>query len=260
MSTTLKAQTINTIKQIFTFKWKPTIDLAIVALSWILVTGSLALANYVFTPARGGLYFVFYCVIGAFIFGIGLPIFWMVKVKKRPVADLGFTKKWWLASIIIQIVLATIQYFLTLYKTPILDIKTFLPLLSLALCIGFFEAIFWRGWVLLRLEESFGIIPAIIVGSVLYAAYHIGYGMNFTEMRFLFFIGIIFAVIFRFTKNVFILWPLLQPMGQLVTFIKDKLSLPMIAILGFLEVLLAMIILFIMVDKYYKKRLSKIKV
>lgn len=41
---------------------------------------------------------------------------------------------------------------------------------------------------MLRLEEAFGIIPAIVLGSASYAAYHIGYGMPTGEMVFLFFI------------------------------------------------------------------------
>jgi hypothetical protein len=117
------------------------------------------------------------------------------------------------------------------------------PLVALALAIGFFEAVFWRGWVLLRLEEAFGIIPAILLGSILYALYHVGYGMPASEMVFLFFIGVLFAVIFRLTRNVFILWPLFQPMGQLVTLIKDGLTLPLLAALGFAEVLILMFVL-----------------
>ena len=37
-----------------------------------------------------------------------------------------------------------------------------LPLAALSLTIGFSETVFWRGWVLLRLEEGFGIVPTLI--------------------------------------------------------------------------------------------------
>jgi membrane protease YdiL (CAAX protease family) len=128
-----------------------------------------------------------------------------------------------------------------------------MPLLALALAIGFFEAIFWRGWVLLRLEEAFGVIPAILLDSLLYAAYHIGYGMPMSEMAFLFFIGVMYAVAFRLTKNIFILWPIFQPMGQLVTLIKDGLKLPLLASVGFLEVLIVMFVLIWLGSRYAKK-------
>ena len=128
-----------------------------------------------------------------------------------------------------------------------------MPLLALSLAIGFFEAVFWRGWVLLRLEESFGMIPAILLSSLLYTFYHIGYGMGMSEMAFLFFIGIMYAVTFCLTKNIFILWPIFQPMGQLVTLIKDGLQLPLIAGLGFIEALIAMLALVWFGYRYAKK-------
>lgn len=89
----------------------------------------------------------------------------------------------------LQIVFAAFQYMGTLANTTLPQFETFIPLLALSLCISFFEAVFWRGWVLLRLEEAFGLVPAILLGSLLYAAYHIGYAMPMSEMVFLFFIG-----------------------------------------------------------------------
>jgi hypothetical protein len=106
------------------------------------------------------------------------------------------------------------------------------------------------------LEEAFGLIPALLLGSALYALYHIGYGMPLSEMIFLFFIGLIFAIIFRLTKNIFILWPVFQPMGQLITLLKDGLQLPPIAALGFIEVLLVMLIMVWLAGCYYKKQQS----
>jgi hypothetical protein len=127
----------------------------------------------------------------------------------------------------------------------------------LALAIGFFEALFWRGWVLSRLEESFGLLPAILLGSGLYAIYHIGYGMPWKEIGFLFFIGVLYAVSFRLTKSVFILWPLYQPLGQMVTLIRDELQLPLIATLGFVEALVLMLVIIWLAGRYYNKKIAK---
>jgi hypothetical protein len=123
----------------------------------------------------------------------------------------------------------------------------------MALAIGFFEAVFWRGWLQLRLEEAFGILPAILIASALYAVYHIGYGMPASEMVFLFFIGLMFAVVFRITKSVLILWPLFQPGGQLITLVSDGLTLPFLAFLGFVDALALMLFLVWWANKYYKK-------
>ena len=197
-------------------------------------------------------YFAIYAVIMATLFGIGLPIFWMVVIRKRPLSDLGLTFKRWRLSILIQLVLSVILYVIG-PKFNIGSVAEFIPLVGLALAIGFFEAVFWRGWVIGRLEQSFGMIPAILVGSVLYAFYHIGYGMSMDDMLFLFFIGIMFAVVFKLTNSVIILWPVFQPMGQLITLTEDGLALPILAVLGFLDVLAVMITLIWLASKYYKK-------
>jgi hypothetical protein len=153
------------------------------------------------------------------------------------------------------LVLAAVQYALTLGRTGVPETSTLAPLVALALCIGFFETVFWRGWMLSRLEESFiGLLPALVISSVAYSLYHIGYGMPWSEMAFLFLIGVIYACVFRITRNVFILWPVLQPMGQLTTLLKDGgLQLPQIAILGFGEVLIAMLVLLFFASRHAKK-------
>jgi membrane protease YdiL (CAAX protease family) len=241
--------------QIVQVRWNPNKDLGMVFVSIMLVIAGLYTAtNIVGTNTWGGIaYFILYAVLTALGFGVGIPIYWTVVVRKRPISSLGLTTNWLWLSLGLQLVFAVVQYFATLAKTGIPNLNIFFPLLVLSLTIGLFEAIFWRGWVLLRLEESFGFIPAILLGSVLYAAYHIGYGMSLNEMVFLFFIGLFYGSIFRLTKSVFLLWPLLQPMGQLVTLLKDGLELPILSSLGFAEVLIAMLVIIWLADKYSKK-------
>ena len=247
-----------TMQKIFATHWRPNKDLAVVAISWVLVVGALYTATAIVGSAVwGGMaYFALYAIVGALLFGVGLPLYWMIIVQHRPLSDLGITTRWLLPSLVLQLIFAALQFMGTLAKAQLPPFEEFLPLIALALCIGFFEAFFWRGWVLLRLEESFGIIPAILLGSVLYAAYHIGYGMPSNEMIFLFFIGIMFAVVFRLSKNIFILYPIFQPMGQLVTLIKDGLKLPLLASLGFIEVLIVMLILVWLAGRYQRKNLG----
>jgi hypothetical protein len=64
---------------------------------------------------------------------------------------------------------------------------------------------------------------------------------------------VMFAVAFRLTKNVLVLWPLFQPMGQLVTLIRDQLSLPPLAALGFIEALIAMFVLVWLKHRYERR-------
>ncbi len=245
----------SSLKQIFAIRWKPTQDLAVVALSWLLVVGALYTATVIVgTSVWGGMaYFALYAVIGATLFGLGIPLYWTAVIRRRPIADLGLTTRWLGLSLLLQLAFAALQYAGTLAKAQLPPIQELVPLVALALTIGFFEAVFWRGWVLLRLEEAFGLLPALLLGSALYAAYHIGYGMPASEMVFLFFIGLMYAAAFRLTRNVFILWPIFQPMGQLVTLIKDKLTLPLLSGLGFAEALILMVVLVWLAARYQKK-------
>jgi membrane protease YdiL (CAAX protease family) len=251
----MTSSTVTILQRVLALRWKPNRDLAVVGVSWLLVVGALYTANVIVGPdAGGGLpYFLLYAVLAATLFGVGIPLYWTVVVRQRPLADLGLTTRWLGLSMVLQLVFAVLQYMGTLANVQLPPFEQLVPLVALALAIGFFEALFWRGWVLLRLEEAFGVIPAVLLAAFLYAAYHIGYAMPMDEMVFLFFIGIMFAIAFLLTKNVFILWPVFQPMGQLVTLIRDELTLPLISTLGFVEVLIAMLVLVWLAGRYYRK-------
>lgn len=243
-------------KQISLFQWKPDRDLIAVAISWLLVTAALYTATVIVGPEIGGgmPYFLLYAVLTATILGVGIPIYWTVFVRGRSIADLGFTTRWLGLSLMLQVVLAAVQAYSLRSQLSLPAYQQLIPLIALSLAIGFFEAVFWRGWVLLRLEDSLGLIPALLIGSLMYAVYHIGYAMPLSEIVFLFFIGLMFAIVFRLTKNIFILWPLFQPMGQMVTLVNDQLSLPLVATLGFVDVLLAMAAIVWLASRYYQKR------
>jgi membrane protease YdiL (CAAX protease family) len=250
----------NALRTIFTFRWKPGLDLLVVLGSWVLVTATLYIATFVVTPAAGGgmPYFFLYAVLAATVFGVGIPLAWMVLYRKRPIRDLGITREHLGISLVLQVIFAAYLYYLTLAQTTMPPPDELLPLVTLALAIGFFEALFWRGWMLLRLEEAFGLIPAILLGSLMYALYHVGYGMPLEEISFLFFIGLLYGVTFRLTRNIFILWPLFQPIGQLATLIRDGLQLPTLAALGFIEVLIVMLVMVWGANRIYKRRQLKL--
>ena len=223
--------------------------------SWFLIVGGLYTATMIIGPTTGGglPYFFMYAIVTATLFGVGIPLYWMVIVRKRPISDLGITSRRLGLSLVIQVILAILLFLSRLRELNSPALEELIPLIALVLAIGFFEALFWRGWVQLRLEEAFGILPGIVLGAALYAVYHIGYGMPMSEIAFLFVIGLVFASVFRLIKNIFILWPLFQPIGQLITLINDGLSLPLLAAIGFLEVLVLMLGLVWLANRYYNK-------
>jgi CAAX protease family protein len=250
---------ISNPRQILSLRWQPSKDLVAVALSWLLVVASLYTASIIVGPnAWGGFaYFLLYGLLTATVFGLGVPLYWTTVVRHRPIGDLGITRQHLGKSFALQVILCAVMYAGALGSLSLPPVEGLVPLVALALAIGFFEAVFWRGWVLLRLEESFGFLPAVILGSLLYSLYHVGYGMPPSEMAFLFLVGVLFAVTFRLTNSVFVLWPLFQPIGQLMTLLRDGLSLPLLAAVGFGEVFIVMVVVVWFAGRTYRRRTPK---
>lgn len=245
----------NRVKPLLALRWKPGKDLLAVFVSYLLVVGALYTATVIVGPATGGglPYFFLYAVLTATLLGVGVPLGWTVLVRKRPLSDLGISPRWLGLSLGLQVVFAGLEIYGAYRGLKLPPLEKLLPLIALSLTIGFFEAVFWRGWVLNRLEEAFGFIPAAVIGSVLYAVYHVGYAMPLNEIIFLFFIGLMYAAAFRITGSIFILWPLFQPAGQIITLVKDGLDLPLIASVGFLEALIVMGVLVWLASRRAKK-------
>ena len=215
-------------------------ELIFILIAYLSVVSGLYLAFQVFTTERVTLNFITFGPVTLFGLGVALPLLWTIK-RGRTLADIGITRSYAAVSIALGLILSLFQYFFTLAKLTIPAIPELIPLITMTLTVGLFEAVFFRGWLQLRFEEAFGILPGIILGATFYAFYHVGYGMNLNEIAFLFLIGLIYAVIFRITKNVFILWPFLTPMGALYSNINEGLIIPFEATYGFAIVLALMI-------------------
>jgi len=222
------------------FKWRARADVAAAVVLWLAVVTGLYLAFQVFTTRMVALNFITFGPVTLFGLGVLIPAVFIVKQGKS-MLHIGVTLRYALISIIIGLVLSVFQYTFTLANVNLPPMLNLIPLVTMTLTVGLFEAVFFRGFIQLRLEDSFGIIPGIIVASAMYALYHIGYGMSWSEMGFLFFLGLIFATIFRITKNILILWPFFSPMGSLYTNIQEGLLLPFEATYGFIIVLVLML-------------------
>jgi membrane protease YdiL (CAAX protease family) len=140
------------------------------------------------------------------------------------------------------LVLAAVQFGVTMVGYDMPAAERWVPLLGMSLVVGLFEAVFFRGFIQGRLEASLGPVPAVIGAAVLYAAYHVGYGMDLTEMWFLLGLGVLYAIVFRLTENILILWPLLTPLGAFFNNLDNAaIELPWASLLGFADVAMLML-------------------
>ena len=238
---------------IFQFRWQPSAELALVVLTWIAVVAGLWTAFQGFTTQRVALNFITFGPISIFGLGVAVPILLIIR-NGRSLKAVGITSSRAVLSIVLSLLFAVIQYTQTMAGVGLPALDRVIPLVTMALAVGLFEAIFFRGWIQLRLEAAFGAIPGICFGSLFYALYHVGHGMAPGEIAFLFVIGLIYAVVFRLTRNILILWPFLTPMGGLFSNIKDGLTLPFEATYGFLLVLGLMFAFILSVTVYMRRK------
>jgi membrane protease YdiL (CAAX protease family) len=214
--------------------WRPSRDTLVAATSYLLVVAGLYTAFQVFTTERVAANFITFGPITLAGLGVALPALYTSLVRRRPLSHLGLTVRHLLPSLVLSLLLGWDTYRETLGRMDVTWGREHVPLVTMVIAVGLFEAIFFRGWLQLRFEEAFGVVPSIILGALCYSLYHVGYGMALGEMLFLFGLGMVFAAVFRLTKNVVVLWPFYTPLGGLYTNLSEGLTLPFDATYGFL--------------------------
>ncbi len=229
------------------------LDLAVIAGFYLAVVVLYRFAFGYFTVSSvAGL---FLCFAGGLILGVVGPIVYTVRVRGRSLRTLGFRADNWRQAVLLGLVFAGIQFWLTLfgYALPA-DPVDWVPLLVMSLTVGLFEAVFFRGFIQNRLESAFGPVAGVGGAAAMYALYHVGYGMQADEMMFLFGLGVVYAVAFAVVRNVLVIWPLLTPLGGFFANVKaQSFELPWTSILGFVDVLAVMVVAVILAARYERR-------
>ena len=185
---------------------------------------------------------LFLCFAAALLLGTVGPIVYTVWGSGGSLADLGLRTDNLREAAGYALLFAGVQFSLTLWGYHLPAAEDWVPLLCMALVVGVFESIFFRGFIQSRLEAQFGPAAGISGAALLYGAYHVGYGMGWTEIPFLTGLGIVYAVSFALARNLIVLWPLLTPLGSFFANLEGgDIELPWASILGFADVLAAMV-------------------
>jgi uncharacterized protein len=210
-------------------------DLLAVGALYVLVVALFGLAfQYFGTGREAGLFLAF---AAGLLLGVVAPIYYMVWGRGRSLADLGVGGHRLRATLALGGLLAAVQFAMTLWGYDLPAPVDWVPLLAMSLVVGAFEAVFFRGFIQGRLEESFGTAPAVGGAAGLYSLYHLAYGMGAEEMVFLFGLGLVYAIAYRLVENVLVLWPLLTPLGAFFNNLEaGDIELPWASIAGFANV------------------------
>lgn len=229
------------LKDFLQFRFKPSIDLLVVLASFIVMVVGLYTAWKIDTIAGA------WAPVSMFVLGILVPIAYNSLVKKRPLSETGISKKYWLESLVLGIILGVIILiapsprgtFITIFTS--LTFTELLPLLALEITAGLFYVIFFHGWVQMRFERAFGAMPAILIAAAFFALHHVAYGEPISLLYTGHFMGgLIHATIFRITRNILILWPFFVSTTGLIYDLGWGLRLPFEAIYGYIGVLVLM--------------------
>ena len=231
------------------------IDVAAVLVLYAIVVGLFRLAFGVFgTDNVAGLFLTF---AGGLLIGVGGPIAHVVGIRRDTLASLGLGRQRLRETVLLGVVLAALQAVLTLPKVDFPAPEAWIPLLVMAVAVGFFEALFFRGYVLAVMEPAFGLVPAVAASAGLYAVYHVGYGMGGDEMLFLAGLGILYATAFVVVRNILVLWPLLTPVGGFFANLQaGDVELPLEAVLGFAWLLVGMMAIVYAAYRRTRRRLA----
>jgi hypothetical protein len=211
-------------------------DLVVMFGLYAVIVALFRLAFVVFTADRVlGLFLAFG---GALTLGVVVPVVYTVFIRHRPLRTLGVGGHALRPTLALAVLFGGVQFVIMFWGYTLPAPVGWVPLLVLSLTVGLFEAIFFRGFVQGRLEDSFGTVPAIVGAAALYSLYHVGYGMGPSEMVFLFGLGVVYAIAYRLTQNILVIWPLLTPIGAFFNNLEGgDIVLPWAAILGFADVL-----------------------
>ena len=246
------------LKDFLHFRFQPSIDLLVVLASFLVLVISVYITWQIVTPANTIVFFIFCGPVSMFVSGIVVPIVYNSLVKKRPLSEMGISKKYWKRSLVLSLIISFL--FLTnpgMARITIPPFMELLPLILFEIAQGLFFAIFFFGWVQMRFEKAFGAIPAILIVAALFSLHHIGYAgysAYIPQIWVHFFGGIVLAIIFRITRNILILWPFFISMVGLFYELEWGFRLPFEYTYGFIGVLALMWLFIAIVHWRQKKR------
>jgi membrane protease YdiL (CAAX protease family) len=158
--------------------------------------------------------------------GFALPWGYTLLVERSPLALMGVKREGWRCSLILNLALGGLLslFFVTEADLGVIEWKQFARAsLVLAGAGGLFELFLYYGFIHLRLEKAFGVIPAILGSAALYVLWHAGTQLPMEPDLLagvikLFLVGVLYQSIFALTRNLLVIWPFFHWAGVMLDF------------------------------------------
>lgn len=158
--------------------------------------------------------------------GVAIPWSYALLVERRGLAALGIRRERWKVSLIAGTVLAALLSLIIVFEADLSAING--EQFAKALVVlngagGLFELFLYYGFIHLKLEKAFGMLPAIVLTSLLYVTWHTGTQLPLEPdvalaVVKLFGVGLMYQAIFSTTRNLLIIWPLFHAAGVMIDF------------------------------------------
>jgi membrane protease YdiL (CAAX protease family) len=148
-----------------------------------------------------------------FLVGILFP-FLCIQRSGSSFASFGLSFRKWRIFLPINLVMGVLLLFQFLSKSPPptdfrLDAVTLWKVAYIMLAL-LFELLFFYAFLRTQFEKAFGIIPGIILAALFYALHHAGFQPEFGK---LFFVGVLYATIYRFGNSALLIFPFFLGVG-----------------------------------------------
>lgn len=138
---------------------------------------------------------------------------WYIQSKRYQFKDFGLSTIRWYVYLPINIVLGILLLFIFLKDYPdakiVFDSNTNATIVYLMIA-GVFEVTVFYAFLRKIFEDAFGIIPGIILASILYPFHHAGFQPEFLK---LIFVGILYASVFRAGNSALLIYPFFWGVG-----------------------------------------------
>ena len=146
--------------------------------------------------------------------GFFTPIYYILIIKKKNLSVLGLHKNKLTASLAINMITGISLLAMFISKSTediVFNINSFYAI-TYILVAGIFEMVFIYGFLRYEFERAFGILPAILITAIFYSLHHAGFQPEFTK---LFWVGIMYVIVFNFTRNIFSIFPFFWGVGAI---------------------------------------------
>jgi membrane protease YdiL (CAAX protease family) len=193
------------------FQWQPSRETVVAVVAGVVVIGLSA----AMIPARHipWLSILIRDLGQIFLAGILFPLVYIQRTGNR-FGEFGLSIKRWYVFLPINLVLGAILLLMFLSESPPLpELRLTAPVLwkgAFVIVAVFFELVFFYGFLRTLFERAFGIVPGIILAALFYSFHHMGFQPEYGK---LFFVGLLYAFVYRLGNSVLLLYPFFLGVG-----------------------------------------------